>query len=275
MPDLISDNIRGLKYRQWLAADPGAVILLIHGMGAHSLRWASFSEYLLDNNISSYAPDLAGFGENARVKGHISDFKTYYRDIIDLREVILRENPGKKVFILGESMGGLISFMLSALYPDLFDALICWSPAFANVMPFTFINYLDIFSALIYRPKKRFVMPFHPEMYTRDPEMQHFVRTDHKEHSFATPKLLYNILIAQIQSRSKAGEIKIPAFFQIAGSDKLVSPGASADIFKRLSCPDKKIVVYPDMYHALSIDLGRENVFSDTLEWVEEHSERK
>ena len=32
---------------------------------------------------------------------------------------------------------------------------------------------------------------------------------------------------------------------------------------------DKQLIEYPEMFHALSIDLDREKVFADILNWVE------
>ena len=39
-------------------------------------------------------------------------------------------------------------------------------------------------------------------------------------------------------------------------------------LFAKLSIADKTIVEYPEMLHALSIELGREEVFRDILDWA-------
>ncbi len=272
MSDFVSDHIRNLKYREWKAPSPKDVVLLIHGLGAHSGRWSAFAEDLVAKGISSYAIDLVGFGENAQVKGHISSFETYYEDISRLYDVVRQENPESKIYLVGESMGGLIAFMAVSMCPGRYDGLVCWSPAFINAMPFSLKEYFDLFFALLHDHKKRFRMPFRPDMYTRDPDMQKHVRSDRKEHAFASSKLLYNILMAQIKSPLRAKNIKVPVLFQLAGTDHLVSTAASEKIFKRVGSADKRIIVYPEMYHALSIDLGRETVFNDTFEWIKERS---
>ena len=273
MSDFVTDNLRGVKYREWKSHSPKAVVLLLHGLGAHSGRWDPFSRFLLERDFSSYAIDLGGFGENAPIKGHVSSFKAYYDDIFVLFDIARQENPESKIYLAGESMGGLIAFMAASIYPDLFSGLICWSPAFVNSMPFNIHQYLNIFSALLYNPKKRIHMPFYPEMYTRDPEMQEHIKTDQKEHDFASSGLLYNILIAQIKSLFAAKNIKVPVLFQVAGTDNLVSPAASEKIFRHISSEDKRIIVYPDMYHSLSVDLDREAVFGDTFKWIKELNE--
>src|SRR4030042_251356 len=60
------------------------------------------------------AVELRGFGRTPeRPRGHIGSFRIWYRDILELRDIIGRDFPGKKVFLLGESMGGLLAFNLA------------------------------------------------------------------------------------------------------------------------------------------------------------------
>jgi alpha-beta hydrolase superfamily lysophospholipase len=63
--------------------------------------------------------------------------------------------------------------------------------------------------------------------------------------------------------------IDSPALFLIAGHDLLVYPEASVKVFGRLKCKDKTLIDYPGMYHALSIELGKEKVFQDIWSWID------
>ena len=78
---MITDQKTGIMYRLWEHPDPEAVLLLVHGLGAHSGRWDPLSEYFLKNNISSYALELKGFGSTEGPRGHIDTFATYFNDI--------------------------------------------------------------------------------------------------------------------------------------------------------------------------------------------------
>ena len=59
-----------------------------------------------------------------------------------------------------------------------------------------------------------------------------------------------------------------PALFLIPGIDHLVDESGARKIFAKLAAADKTLIEYPEMYHALSIDLDRENVFRDILDWA-------
>ena len=269
MLNLINDGKSGILYYKWVSKDPAKVFLLVHGMGAHSERWKFFAEHLLKKNISSYSLELRGFGQTTDYKGHIDSLDTYYKDIARLVEIIKVENPGKKIILAGESMGGLIGFEFFLKHPKDTDALVCFSPAFANNMK---LDYPGVILPLLYNSKKQNVMPFTSAMCTRDTEYQKVMDADPREHRFATSSLLLQILFAQMRSTLFACKIEKPVLFLLAGDDKdkLVDPKASKAVFKRMKGDNKKLIQYSDMLHALSIEAGREKVFEDIIEWIKE-----
>ncbi len=268
MQNLIKDKNSDILYRKWEASDAKTVLVLIHGLGAQSARWDALAEFFLENGISSYAIELKGFGETECEKGHVDSFGVYFNDIESLSRVAHAEHPGKKVFILGESMGGLIAFHAVSLYPDFFNGAILISPAFFSRLKFSFMEYLRIFASNLYNPCRRFNMPFDAEMCTRDEDYQTLLNNDPGEHRFATAKLLWCTFIFQIRSFFRAGKLKKPVLFLLAGEDSLASPEVSKIIFKRVKAKDKKIIIYSEMCHALSIERGKEKVFGDILDWI-------
>ncbi|MEA3488762.1 MAG: alpha/beta fold hydrolase [Candidatus Omnitrophota bacterium] len=264
------DKKMGIMYRHWKASEPGAVFLLVHGLGAHSGRWEFLSDFFLQNNVSSYALELKGFGETEELKGHIDSFDVYFNDIHALRGMIVKEDPGKKVFLLGESLGALISFLMVIKEPDLFDGLICISPAFASKLKIPFSQYVKTFFSLIYDPEKQFQVPFNSQMCTRDMDYQKVMDSDAREHRLITSKLILEAVVAQARSGILKGKVSVSVLFLLSGEDKLTDPEASKRIYTGLKIKDKSLIEYPGMYHSLSIDLGREQVFEDILKWTQE-----
>lgn len=262
---MTTENNKELGHRKWLStapsAQPKAVFLLVHGLGAHTGRWEAMAEFLLHHGISSYAVELhrvAGFG-------------SHNGDILRLRDIIKKENPSQKIFLVGESMGALISFLLARSRPGLFDGLICISPAFANKIKLSGLDYLKIAFALLYKPHKLFRVPFDSSMCTRDTDYRKKMDQDPSEHRTASSRLLTAILFAQMRVRfgSSLRPLGLPVLFLIAGEDKMIDHRATNAIFDRLDAKDKTLVEFPGMYHALSIDIGKEAVFQNILNWVE------
>ncbi len=275
MRNLIKDKNSDVLYRKWQAPETGAVLVLIHGLGAQSARWDALAEFFLKNEISSYAIELKGFGRTECEKGHVDSFDVYFNDIEALARAARAEHPGKKVFILGESLGGLIAFHAALLYPDIFDGTILISPAFLSRLKFSLMDYVRIFGANLYDPCRRFNMPFDSGMCTRDEDYQTLMDNDPGEHRLATAKLLWCTFVFQIRSLFCAARFKKPVLFLLAGEDSLASPAGSKIICKKIKTKDKKIIVYPEMCHALSIELGKEKVFGDILDWIKEDMREK
>ena len=269
MGRIVENKEKGIIHEEWKCVRPKAALVLVHGLGACTSRWNFLANFFLAHEISSYAIMLKGFGKTPGPKGHIDSFSTYIHDVREFCELVKKENPGIKVFGLGESMGGLISFIVAGQYPDLFDGLICISPAFGNRMKFSLMEFLRIFLSYPFNNKKQFDLPLTSSMCTRDEEYQKVIDSDPDEVRTASSKLLVDIAIAEIHSGCISKKITKPVLFLLAGDDVLVDPEASVKMFNSLKINDKTIKRYPKMRHALSIDLGREDVFSDALEWLD------
>ncbi len=263
------DEISGVLYRRWVCASPRAALLLVHGLGGHSDRWDFLAGFFLAHGICSYALELRGFGEADGLKGHIDSFDVYFNDIRALRGIIRRESGTRKIFLVGESMGGLIAFLTAGLEPSLWGGLICLSPAFKSRLKFSWRERLAILLSMAFNPKARFRMPFDSRMCTRDADRQKAMDADSREHRWATAKLLSNISSGARRAHLLKDRIGMPVLFLTAGDlDALVDPGGARRIFDGLATADKNLLRYPEMLHALSIESGREKIFQDMLAWM-------
>src|SRR5690348_14045695 len=105
-----ADGARVFCYR-WLpeGAVRGAV-QIAHGMGEHARRYRAPLKPLLDAGIAIYANDHRGHGRTAPDAEALGDFgpggfAALVDDMAALSRVIRKEWPGKKVVLLGHSMG--------------------------------------------------------------------------------------------------------------------------------------------------------------------------
>jgi len=270
MADLQQAQDSGIFFRHWSSPPNKAVLLLVHGMGAHTDRWNFLADFFAAKGYPSYGLELKGFGRTPdRPRGHIDSLNIYYQDILKLLEIIKREHPGKKVFLLAESMGGLIAFMTSCLYPDTFAGQILIAPAFANGMKIPISAYLTLVGFYFFNPKKTIDMPFTSAMCTRDTAYQKVMDNNPDEHRKASLKLLIEILFAQLKAPGLSKSLKIPTLFLIPGKDYLVDEKPGRKLFDKLPLKDKTKIEYPEMLHALSIEQDREKVFNDVLGWLD------
>ena len=262
----INENI---GYRQWRPLSPRAVCLLVHGIGAHSGRWEAMADFLLLNGIASYAIDLKDFDKHGVPDKGSTTFRDYYDKIMRLYDIASKENTSKKIFLVGESLGALISFLLVAGRPNPFNGLVCLSPAFANRYKPAIADRLKMFKCLFYDKEKRFKMPFDSSMCTRDADYRRRLDEDPREYRSIPAREIFDILSAQIRARFTRNRIGMPVFFLVAGDDKIVDSDTTRKVFDRLIAEDKTLMKFPGMHHSLSIELDKENIFKEILKWVE------
>jgi alpha-beta hydrolase superfamily lysophospholipase len=224
--------------------------------------------YCASRGIASYALALRGFGDTPGIKGHVDSFRTYLSDIEALVPIIRKEYPGQKIFLLGESLGGLIGFLMAIHKGSLFSGLICLSPAFADTLKIAAKTVWGVVFASIFEPARQFVIPLSLSCCSRDPELVERMDADPREHRFASSRLLVQTLMGEQRSKILKGRVAIPVLFLLSGHDMIVSTDESLKVFRSLKLRDKTAKVYPEMYHALSLDLGREAVFDDILSWI-------
>jgi alpha-beta hydrolase superfamily lysophospholipase len=268
MKDLVERE--GLLYRTWDAASPRAVLLLVHGMGAHTARWDFLGSHLAARGVTSYGLELRGFGRTPdRPRGHVDSFSVWEEDILHLRRIIELDHPGQKVFLLGESLGGIPVFNLAASQPEAFAGQIHISPCFKSGLKFPLSSYLTLVGQYPFNKRKTIPVPFTAAMCTRDAEYAAVMDANPDELRVSSLKMLMDTMSGQRKAFRAASRASVPVLFLLAGKDSLVDAAASHKLFAKLALADKTVIEYPEMHHALSIDLGRERVFDDILTWLQ------
>ncbi|OGC29922.1 hypothetical protein A2346_04220 [candidate division WOR-1 bacterium RIFOXYB12_FULL_52_16] len=244
---------------------------MIHGLGAQSDRWHYLAEYLAKQGYATYAIELKGFGETKTPRGHVESFDVYVQEIKQLYDKIKRDHPNAKIFIGGESLGGLLSFTLAALNPGYFAGMVLLSPAFKSALKIKLNDIVDFIQSLLFEPDKPLKVPYFTAMATRDLALLKRINRDQREVRVTTSKFLINVLLEQIKANFVITRIELPTLFLVSGHDLFVSSTESGRVFKLLPVKDKTLIEYPEMYHALSVDLGREKVFKDLISWLNKH----
>ena len=124
-----ADGAKIFTYR-WRPDGPVRGVLQIsHGMGEHALRYRAPLQPLLDAGIAIYANDHRGHGKTAPNKEALGDFGpggfgALVDDMAILSRLIRHENPGKKLILMGHSMGSFAAQIYVVNHSDLIDGFI-------------------------------------------------------------------------------------------------------------------------------------------------------
>jgi alpha-beta hydrolase superfamily lysophospholipase len=256
-----------IYFRKWPLKKAKAVVLAVHGMGAHSQRWEEMAKFLGVKKIATYAIELRGFGDLRQEPGYVKNMDLYISDIAVLKGIIKTENPGAPIFIMGESMGAVIAHMNVQEFDADFKGLIEVSPVYQDVMDISAGKRAAIALTALFNPKKPVDMPFTAEMITRDPAVRKKLNKDAREIRVASAGLLLNILFYQMKIGANLQKLRIPSIFLLAGSDRLGDVKFTMKMFARMK-NDKEMHVYNDSFHALTIEKNRKEVFNDLSVWL-------
>jgi pimeloyl-ACP methyl ester carboxylesterase len=112
--DLVQKSVQVADYSMvYLEGGKGETLVLIHGFGAEKDHWTLMAKYLSDK-YHLIIPDLPGFGESVKRDDMSYDVESQ----ADRIHYFLKKLNAGKVFIAGNSMGGNISGIFAAKYPD-------------------------------------------------------------------------------------------------------------------------------------------------------------
>jgi alpha-beta hydrolase superfamily lysophospholipase len=101
-------------YRRWLpAADPRAMVLILHGASEHSARYARFGEALAAAGYAAYADDHRGFGNSAAQTGVGRPGPRGFDGVLDaihaVQQQALADVGPVPVVLFGHSMGSVFA----------------------------------------------------------------------------------------------------------------------------------------------------------------------
>jgi acylglycerol lipase len=253
---------------------PRAAILIIHGLGEHSGRYAAAATVLAGAGFAAHALDYRGHGRSEGRRVHVGDVSDYVADVqVGLIET-RRRSPGVPVFLLGHSQGGLIALKLGLDHPAAVDGLVITSPFLAvhsTSRPSPFVRAM---AGVLVRVAPRLPMPTHIDVtllsrdegvgqaYARDPLVSHA----------ASAGWLRAIGRAQRDVRARAGELRVPTLLMASGGDRLVDPDATRQFAREADAKVVEFVWWDGFYHEMLNDRGREQVLARIVAWLSQRT---
>ena len=81
----------------------------MHGLGEHCGRYVNVANHLVPPGYAVYGHDHIGHGTSEGMREFVREFGDYTKTLTIHLARVKAEQPGKPVFLVGHSMGGLIS----------------------------------------------------------------------------------------------------------------------------------------------------------------------
>ncbi|TMM01247.1 MAG: lysophospholipase [Actinobacteria bacterium] len=264
------EGVGGIRlYRQsWLPdGPPRAVVVIAHGAGEHSGRYAHVAVRLVDEGYAVYALDHRGHGRSEGPRAVIDRIDNAADDLDRLIMLAASEQPGVPLFLLGHSMGGTISVRHAMAHQDRLTGLILSAPlaALEAASPVTRL-VARVLSALT---PSLGLFAVDPELVSRDPDVVKEYETDPLVHHDRLPARTIAELASAVESFPEAaGAITVPTLIMYGSGDHLVPPAGSMMLNDRIGAPDKKLNTYDGLYHEILNEPEQDAVMDDLCSWL-------
>lgn len=263
----MADGAR-LPFRAWSPEGPPvALMLALHGFNDSRNAWDLPAPDFTAHGIALIAPDQRGFGA-APNRSLWAGTATMAADATQMARVLRERHPGLPLFIMGESMGGAVAMVAAtSADPPPVDGYVLLAPAVRGRATMTafergalwlgsrMLGPLGFYGSApgIRATDNRAAL----EKLWRDPLTIRTTRLD-------TLAGLVDLMDAATEA---APHFAARALLLYGGQDSIVPGGATARMLRSL--PDgPRVAYYPEGFHLLFRDLGREAPIADTAAWL-------
>jgi acylglycerol lipase len=246
-----------LYYQCWLPdGDPRAVLLIAHGYAEHSGRYGNVVDHFVPKGYAVYALDHRGHGRSDGERVQVDDFSDYTTDLKTFFDLVRAEQPGRKIFLVGHSMGSAISLAYVLDHQDELAGLALSGGGIArpgDPPP----------------PPPASNAPLDSSMLSRDPAVIAAYENDPLVYRGPRPSRSGLGGVVRQQLPERVGEIRLPILI-MAGTG--VRDGErSAVLHELVGSSDKTLRLYEGLKHEIFNEPEHAQVMADLEAWLEAH----
>jgi alpha-beta hydrolase superfamily lysophospholipase len=249
------------------AESPRAAILLVHGLGEHSGRYAGWAARFNGNGVTVRAFDLPGHGRSEGRWGVIPSGEKVFDTIDKMCAEISAELPGVPLFIYGHSLGGgIVLNYLVRRRPAVTGAIITSPWVILSETPPPLKAFIANLAGNL-APGMTQPSGLKIEYLSSDPEVVSAYSNDPLVHGLISAGLYRWMTSAAKETLARASEISVPLLLVHGRNDMITSPSGSVQVAG--SAPKATLKLWDEGYHELHNDPLKEDHFDFILEWMD------
>ena len=260
-----------LFLRSWVT-DSSDVLLILHGLGAHSGWFINMADTLAKRGLTVYVDDHRGFGHSEGLPAHIDTYSTFVEDCHMLVTEIRRRHPGRNIYVLGHSMGGIFTTHLAAKYGQELAGILYLNPWVEDSSHLSLGTTLSILFGGLFKSKRYFQVAGGTEVMTARQEAIEMLNADTFWRRKQTASFLFQILLMRMAVLKLAKQIALPALVMQAGQDKAVLASGTRKLYSALASSDKTWKGYEEFWHDSEFEEEHSRMDSDIAEWIGKHT---
>jgi alpha-beta hydrolase superfamily lysophospholipase len=260
-----------LFLRSWRdGASSRAALVICHGFNSHGGYYAWVGAKCAAAGYATYAVDLRGRGKSDGERSYVESFADYVADLHAVVMLARKRDPSVPVFLLGHSAGGVVCSLFALDHGSEIAGLICEDFAFEVPAP---DFALAVLKGLSHVAPHAHSLRLANSDFSRDPKVVEAMNSDPLIASEAQPfATMAAIIHADERLKRELPAIKTPLLIIHGMADKAAKPSGSQHFYERASSTDKTLKLYEERYHDPLNDLGKEEVLSDILDWLDQRA---
>ncbi len=260
-----------LFLRSWVTGSSD-VLLILHGLGAHSGWFIDMGDALAARGLTVYADDHRGFGRSEGLPAHIDNYATFVEDCHALVSEIRRRHPDARLFVLGHSMGGIFTTHLAAKYGQSLAGILYLNPLIEDSSHISLGTMLSIVVGGLFKSKRYYQVAGGTESMTTRQEAIEMVNADPYWRRKQTASFLFQILLMRMAVLKLAKQITLPVLAMQAGQDKAILASGTRKLYEALASSDKTWKGYAEFSHDSEFEEEHSRMDSDIAEWIGKHA---
>ena len=212
--------------------------------------------------------DLRGHGRSQGPRGDVGAFPHFLQDLLAVEHLMEGEfPPDLPRFLLGHSLGGLVSLRRLQVFQGPYAGAILSAPWLATALP----GWVERAGSFLGLALAGMALPsgIGPEKLTRDPAMVREWRIDPLNHTRITPRLFREVVRVQKEVLGFRGVVESPLLFLVPGADPVVRSVVTEDFARGMAGGSVQVEILPGCLHEPLNDLGRDEVRDLVAGWME------
>ena len=237
---------------------PGGSVgcLLLHGFTSTPEEMLWLGQDLSSRGYTVLGARLAGHGT------HPQDLaRTRFRDwLISVEEgLALLRGAAERVFVVGQSMGGLLALLAAAYYP--LDGAVALSTPFVPTIegPSPLVRLVGRLRPTVRKEN----VDFHPELGLRR-------EADYPAYAVYPSRIYAEIVALRCEVAAALPLVRVPVLLLQSRNDGLIPPDSLELIDEALGTGEKEKLWFEGLGHSMVRDPGRQPVFDAIAVWLEE-----
>lgn len=262
-----ADGSTELYTQRWLPdGEAKAVALLAHGLGEHSGRYQHVAAAFTARGIAVYSLDHQGFGKSGGARGVVPSWDSFHNNMDLVRNEAEAAHPGRKLFLYGHSLGGIIVLHRALIRPQGFSGVISTGAGLIPMLsPFLVFMARTLGGVL---PNNVMASGLDVTALSRDQAVVDAYVNDplvHDKASMGFGKAGFEVADWTL---SNAEKLQMPALLMHGSADRITNPEGTKQFYERAGSSDKTLRIYEGYFHEIHNEPEQAEVIATMAEWL-------